>query len=184
MLLDPVILQVPSAATAFSGTFTGPGGTSSLTFTQVVGNLRADLNTNIVPEPGTQLVIVDFPGNPPASTMFNFTLHFELPGNVSTVPIKALAAAKLTSGGQTFYPPLMPCETNFANIPGVNLAQSPTFQAVNLPSPTGRGCANKVYQFAPLSGAPGIPAIGTLGAVALATLLAVFGMVGPRRRRG
>jgi hypothetical protein len=184
-LIDPVIMQVPSAATAFSGTFTGPGGTTNLTITQVVGSLPADLNTSIIAEPGTKLVIVDFPADPPTNQTYSFALHFELPGNVATIPVKALAAAKLTSNGQTFYPPLMPCETNFANIPGVNLTQSAAFQPVVMPSAVGRGCVNKIYQFAaaPGPGPQGIPATGKWGALLLAALVGTLGVFWTRRRR-
>ena len=184
-LIDPVILQVPSAATAFSGTFTGPGGTTNLTITQVVGSLPADLNTSFIPQPGTKLVIVDFPANPPTNQTYSFTLHFELLGNVATIPVKALAAAKLTSNGQTYYPPLMPCETNFANIPAVDLTQSAAFQPVVVPSAAGRGCANKTYQFAAAAGPrpQDIPATGTRGLLLLAALLGMLGVFWTRRRR-
>ena len=183
-LIDPVILQVPSAATNFSGTFIGPGGTTNLTITPVVGTLPADLNTSFVPDPGTKLVIVDFPANPPANQTYSFTLHFELQGNVATIPVKALAAAKLTSNGQTYYPPLMPCETNFANVPGVNLTQSAAFQPVVLPSATGRGCANRIYQFAaaPGPGSQAVPATDEWGLLLLAALLGTLGVFWTRRR--
>ena len=181
-LIDPVILQVPSAATAFSGTFTGPGGTTNLAITPVVGNLPADINTNVVPQPGTKLVIVDFPAPPPPNQSFSFTLHFELPGNVASIPIKALAASNVTSGGQTFYSPLLPCETNFANIPGATMTQSAAFQPVTVPTAAGRGCAGKTYQFP--SGPQAIPATDTWAFILLALMLATGAAFHLRRRRG
>jgi hypothetical protein len=149
VLIDPVVLQVPAGATAFSGTFTGPAGMQALQITEAGGTLRADVNANIVAEPGMVLVVVDFPTNPATNTSYSFTLQFRLPGNVPAVPVKALFAAKVTVAGQTYYPPLLPCETDFARIPGVDLPQSSGLQAVKLPSPAGRGCAARVYQFTP-----------------------------------
>ena len=163
LLFDPVILQVPAAATAFSGTFTGPGGTQALQITEVVGTLRADVSTNIAAQPGTKLVIVDFSAAPSTNTSYDFALQFRLPGNVPTVPVKALFAAKVTVAGQTYYPPLLPCETNFANVPGVDLTQSTAFQPVTLPSATGRGCAGRVYQFVPGSTTPDLNQHGLTG---------------------
>ena len=149
VIVDPVIVQVPSAATAFGGTYAGPGGTQNLQITEVAGPLRADLYTDIVAEPGMKLVIVDFPTTAPANTTYNFTLHFQLPGNAASVPMKAVFAGKVTVAGETFYPPLLPCETDFSNITGVDMLQSADFQPVSVPSPTGQGCAGRTYQYVP-----------------------------------
>src|SRR4030095_15980886 len=149
-LIDPLILQVPTAASNFSGTFGGSSITGNLTITEVPGALPADISTAITPEPGTKLVIVDFPDPPPAldNRSFGFTLNFELPGDATPVRLKALFAGRVESNGQTFFVPLLPCETNFANIPTITLPQSSTFQNVNLPLV--EGCAGRLYT---LSGA-------------------------------
>src|SRR6266851_3268403 len=50
-------------ATNFSGTFDNGLGTSgNLAITLPVSSLPIDLNTNLVAEPGMQMVVVDFPG--------------------------------------------------------------------------------------------------------------------------
>src|SRR5262249_48860896 len=36
-------------------------------------------------------------------------------------PIKAIFAAKVEVGGTTYYPPLLPCVTDFASVPAVSL---------------------------------------------------------------
>ena len=76
-LIDPLILQVPAAASNFSGTFGGSSITGSLSITEVPGALPADISTAITPEPGTKLVIVDFPNPPPPldNQSFGFTLQ-------------------------------------------------------------------------------------------------------------
>ena len=110
---------MPTAASNFSGTFSGSSVTGSLSITEAPGALPADISTAITPEPGTKLVIVDFPNPPPAldNQSFGFTLNFELPGDATPVRLKALFAGRVESDGQTFFMPLLPCETDFANIP-------------------------------------------------------------------
>jgi CDP-diacylglycerol--glycerol-3-phosphate 3-phosphatidyltransferase len=58
--------------------------------------LPADISTAITPEPGTKLVIVDFPNPPPPldNQSFGFTLNFQLPGDATPVHLKALFAAR------------------------------------------------------------------------------------------
>ena len=60
-------------------------------------------------------MIVDFPNPPPPldNQSFGFTLNFELPGDATPVRLKALFAARVESNGQTFFVPLLPCETTF-----------------------------------------------------------------------
>ena len=80
-LIDPLILQVPTAASNFSGSFGGSSITGSLSITEVAGTLPADISTAITPEPGTKLVIVDFPNPPPPldNQSFGFTLTSSCP---------------------------------------------------------------------------------------------------------
>ena len=158
-LIDPLVLQVPDAASNFSGTFSGSSITGNLSITEVPGTLPADISTVIAPEPGTKLVIVDFPNPPPPldNSSFGFTLHFELPGDATPVGLKALFAGRVESNGQTFFVPLLPCETNFANIPTITLPQSSTFQNVNLP--LADGCAGRLYTLA--AAAQDVPTMST-----------------------
>lgn len=178
LLIDPVILQVPATATGFVGTFAGPAG-GNLAFTEVAGSLPADLNRQIVPEPGNKLVIVDFPNPPPpiAGQTYDFELTFQIPGGVTPVPMKMLFAGRVDSGGQTFYPPLLPCETDFANIPQLFLQQSAAFQAVDLtPMAAVAGCNNVAYQLA-APAAAAIPVGTPLAMALLAALLAGCGVL-------
>ena len=177
-LLDPLILQVPAAASNFNGTFSGSSTTGSLSITEVSGTLPADISTAITPEPGTKLVIVDFPNPPPPldNQSFGFTLNFELPGDATPVRLKALFAGRVESNGQTFFVPLLPCEANFANIPTITLPQSSTFQNVNLPLVD--GCAGRLYT---LSGAA--QAVPTMSTWVLLLLSAATAWLGVYRLR-
>jgi hypothetical protein len=179
-LIDPLILQVPDAASNFSGTFGGSSITGSLSITEVPGTLPADINTAITPEPGTKLVIVDFPNPPPPldNQSFGFTLHFELPGDATPVRLKALFAGRVESNGQTFFVPLLPCETNFASIPTITLPQSSTFENVNLP--LADGCAGRLYTLS--AAVQAVPTMSTWVLLLLSATTAGYGVYRLRLR--
>jgi len=181
-LIDPLILQVPTAASNFSGTFGGSSITGSLSITEVAGALPADISTAIMPEPGTKLVIVDFPNPPPPldNQSFGFTLHFALPGDATPVRLKALFAGRVESNGQSFFVPLLPCETNFANIPTITLPQSSTFQNVSLPLTGVHGCAGTVYTLS--AAAQAVPTLSTWVLLLLSGTTAGYGVYRLRLR--
>ena len=173
-ILDPLILQVPAAANTFAGTF-GGGSAGSLSITEVTGGLPADINTTITPQPGTKLVIVDFPSPPsPPNQSFGFTLTFQLPGNAAPVQLKGLFAGRVQSNGQTFFVPLLPCETNFANIPTITLPVGSTFQNVNLPLAGVQGCNGRVFTLSAV-GAQAIPTLSTWVVLLLSAAMAGYG---------
>jgi hypothetical protein len=179
-LIDPLILQVPAAASNFSGTFGGSSITGSLSITEVPGTLPADISTAITPEPGTKLLIVDFPNPPPPldNQSFGFTLNFELPGDATPVRLKALFAGRVESNGQTFFVPLLPCEASFANIPTITLPQSSIFQNVNLPIVD--GCAGRLYTLS--AAAQAVPTMSTWVLLLLSAATAWVGVYRLRLR--
>jgi hypothetical protein len=189
VIVDPVILQVPASATNLTGTFSGTSTSGNLVITPVAGTLDADLNTRITPEPGMRLVIIDFPDPPPLpSGAYGYNFSFQLPGNVNPVVVKALFAGKVQSGSRTFYPPMLPCETNFANIPAISLPQSAVFQNVNFAPLAGvQGCNNRTYVFAaavppPAAGIP-VPTLQQWALALLAVLMVLAGSATMSRRR-
>jgi hypothetical protein len=148
-IIDPVILQVPATATSFSGTLLGPGGyTGTLGITVVAGSLAADGSTFVTPEPGSKLVIVDFPTPPPPLGALSYTLNFQVPGDATPLQIKMLFAARVTTGGRTFYAPMLPCESTFASVPAITLPTGAALQSVTLPPlASAAPCSGKVYDF-------------------------------------
>ncbi len=181
-IIDPLILQVPAAASNFSGTFSGSSISGSLSITDVSGTLPADISAAITPEPGTKLVIVDFPNPPPPldNQSFGFTLNFQLPGDATPVRLKALFAARAESNGQTFFVPLLPCETNFANIPTITLPQSSTFQNVTLPLAGVHGCAGRLFTLSATT--QPIPTMSTWVLLLLSAATAGYGVYRLRLR--
>jgi hypothetical protein len=182
-IIDPLILQVPTAATNFRGTFGGTSTTGNLSITEVPGALPADISTAITPEPGTKLVIVDFPNPPPPldNQSFGFTLNFQLPGDATPVRLKALFAGRVESNGQTFFVPLLPCETSFASIPTITLPQSSTFQNVSLPLTGVQGCAGRLYTLS-AAVAQAVPTMSTWVLLLLSAATAGLGVYRLRLR--
>lgn len=182
-LIDPLILQVPEAASNFSGTFGGSSITGTLSITEVPGTLPADINTVITPEPGTKLVIVDFPSPPPPldNGSFGFTLSFDLPGDAAPVRLKALFAGRAESNGQTFFVPLLPCETDFANVPTITLPRSSTFQSVSLPLAGVHGCAGRLFTLS-AAAAQAVPTMSTWVLLLLSATTAGYGVYRLRLR--
>jgi hypothetical protein len=193
-LLDPVIIQVPADTTLFSGTYDNGAGTSgNLSISLPTPVLPVDLNTNLVAEPGMQLVVVDFPGfaNIPLG-QYHYTLRFNVPLGAPNVPLKAMFAGRVDVGGKTYYLPLLPCVTDFAGVPGVTIpeaaAPQPLLSASIVSSFQGTGCSNKTYAFGPAG--PGsdntpalVPALDPENLAWLVLLMACVGVVAGRSRR-
>ena len=159
-LWDPLIIQVPATMSNFAGSISaGPAGTAGTPLSIVSGltSVPIDATSNLVAEPGMQLVIIDFPvpNNVPLGT---YTLNFQFSGTASS--IKAMFAAKIdgasTAAGayaaakasQTYYVPIYPCVTSFADVPAITLPLTNMTQLAPLVlSAAGQGCANKTYNF-------------------------------------
>lgn len=187
--IDPLVLQVPIGATNFSGTFDNGLGTSgNLAITLPVSSLPIDLNTNLVAEPAMQMVVVDFPG---ASTIalgqYHYTLKFDVPFGSGNVALKALFAGRVDTGGKTYYAPLLPCVTDFANVPSIVVSIAATGQPLLTPSflssMQGTGCNNKVYNYAAAGPATvSVPALDRGGLVLMMVLIACAGVAVTRTR--
>ena len=116
----------------------------------VAGALPVDANRERVPEPGHRLFIVDFPDPPPPleNQTYAITLDYSVAAAFAPLTIKALSVAKITTGGQTYYPPLFPCATNFATLPALSLVQSSAFVQVDLaPLASAKPCKDATYVF-------------------------------------
>ena len=144
-IYDPLILEVPAGAMFFNGLVTRKGDFigQSLQFTTGLASIPIDRSTTLIAEPGTQLVIVDFPPAYKGAFDATISLHYV---DVTHSPAKAMFAAKVTVGGATYYAPLLPCAGDFASVPavspaGLSLAQLPALMA------SVTACDHKVYDF-------------------------------------
>jgi len=146
LMIDPLILEVPASAIQFTGYLTGAIGIASpLQITAGLTSIPIDAKTTLVAEPGMQLVIVDVPAgyvaNPSARVSFYF--HYIDQGHS---PIKAIFAAKVPVGNTTYYPPLLPCVTDFASVPSVSFGALSLAQLTALLSSV-TPCDHKAYDF-------------------------------------
>lgn len=164
-----MIVQVPSTASNFSATLDDGTGPLAVPISEVT-HFLAQPGTTVTPEAGHKFVILDLPqavldalvSNGSVNTTFTFDFEFEVPA-LADVDVKAMFAGKVEVAGQTFYPPLLPCTTNFADIPAITLfagfGNPPLFQILALLQQGAvTGCSGQVYDF---SGAGTEPPAGT-----------------------
>ena len=166
LFIDPLILQLPAGVTNLAGTVDDLGDSAPavpLVITTAT-SFFAQPGTEVVAEPGTIFVIIDFPSSITSTLTATgksvaFTFQFQLvgpPGGFSGgLPVKAMFTGKVQAGGQTFYPPMLPCTTSFANVPAITI---PVGSGVNLLpqilaalAQQNHGCNNAVYDFSSLS---------------------------------
>ena len=185
--LDPLIVQVPAAATEFTGTFASPAASGNLTIIDAGASLPADINRQIIAEPGMKLVVLDFPAPPATNQVYDYALQFSMPPGTTSVPAKVMFAGKVVANGQTYYPPFIPCETDFARIPQLQLPVINQFTNVNLSPLAGvRGCQGTRYLYGADPGVGSEAPIPVLFAPVLALLALLVGAMGAlslRRRR-
>ncbi len=150
-LYDPLIVQVPASMSSFAGSIAvGPPGVAPDTPLSIISGLTSvpiDASTNLVAEPGMQLVIIDFlvPSGAPVGT---YTLKLQFSGTTSS--IKVMFAGKITKGAQTYYVPIYPCVTNFADVPAIALPVT-NLAALIASLVSVPGCTGKVYDFSGLA---------------------------------
>ncbi len=130
VFIDPVILQVPEGASTFDATFREAGGperplelTATTTFLAAPG--RA-----VTAEPGQQFLILELPddvaerlpeGDPRVvGVEFDFALSFEVP-ELSPVEVKPMFTLAVPVDDVTYYPPMLPCVTDFAEVPSFEI---------------------------------------------------------------
>ena len=159
LFIDPIILQVPQASTNFSGTIRETSANHPIVATEV-NAFFADPGNLVTPEVGQKFVILEFPEdllaelttNGVLNGPYDFTFEFELP-SLDPVQVKAMYAGKVQVGGRTFYPPMLPCTTDFAAIPALTIPVSTTPADLltpiidSLSQGPSQGCATHVYDF-------------------------------------
>jgi hypothetical protein len=154
-LYDPLIVQVPASMSNFAGSIAiGPPGIAPNTPLSILSGLTSvpiDANTNLVAEPGMQLVIIDFqaPNGAPFGT---YTLKLQFSGTASS--IKVVFAGKVVAGANTYYVPIYPCVTSFANVLPISLPVVSLAGLIPL-IVSAQGCNGQNYNFSGL-GPPGV----------------------------
>ena len=120
VLIDPVILQIPEEAHGLVGTF-HDGATFQLLEITEVDSFNVQPGVVVTAEPGQKFVILEFPsGTMYDGVEFNFDLFFQYP-TVEPVSVKGMFAGRVEVDSETFYVPLAPCTTDFANAPEITI---------------------------------------------------------------
>lgn len=143
---DPVVLQVPAGATGFVGTFdNGAGASGVLSIRSGLRAVPADYYTDIVAEPGMQLVVIEFP-SPPPPIGGNFRFTFGYSGSDA---VKVMTTLRVNAAGKAFYAPMLPCEVDFTNVPALDIPPNevPVMQVLGGLLATIKPCVNKKYKY-------------------------------------
>lgn len=161
ILIDPLILQVPEDVSDVMGTFTdSPTSTTQPLVVTEVDSFTVQPGVEATAEPGQKFIILEFPDNTPYENVeFDFDLTFHYPV-VEPIDVKAIFAGRVDAGGQTFYIPLLPCTSDFAEVPEFTIPVSDTpvslledlfvFAFHN----TDIGCDGQVYDFSSITPTP------------------------------
>ncbi len=140
-LMDPQLLQVPADMTGITATYKGyPGVSGNMVVQAGLSSVEVTPGKFITPEPGCQLVLIDFPEDafslipdPPAEhRWFKFTLNFQV-SPARTVSIKTIGVGKVTGDGHTYYLPLFPAVTDFSKVPAIVVPQASSLQTLVFP---------------------------------------------------
>lgn len=127
LFIDPLILQVPADTSNFVGTIDDGSGLQSIVVTEV-SSFNAQPGTEVSAETGQKFVILELPpamlselqSSGTLDGPFDFSFEFELP-SLEPVDVKAMYTGKVEVNGQTFYPPMLPCVTDFADVPAITI---------------------------------------------------------------
>src|SRR5205085_6431320 len=90
---------------------------------------------SITAEVGTSFLFLDLPANVDhdADLSYSLTYHRLLPpGPIPPAVIKPMLAGLVVAQHQTYYIPLLPCVTDFADVPPITLPQSDTPQDLEM----------------------------------------------------
>ena len=181
LIVDPMVVQFPSNASNFAGSFlhidTGING--NLVITEGLGSVRVDLDQTLRAEPGTQLVIIELPDDAPTEGNFAFNLNFTVPGETTSLSMKPMFTGRVVVDGEKFYPPLLPCVTDFADAPSITTPIPVPGDQVSIPPIAGLGCDNVTYNYGTaVTAGPASTTIPTLTQWGLILLLGLLGFTG------
>ncbi|MDG2305246.1 MAG: hypothetical protein P8R42_11445 [Candidatus Binatia bacterium] len=132
LFVDPVILQVPEAFEFVSGAYQDERETPSWgdIVIERTNSFSVTPTTEVHAEPGTVFYILDLPAaafanlptNPTIGPEFRFELGYEFISAATTLSIKAMLSARVDDGDKSYYLPTLPCTTDFASVPAINVA--------------------------------------------------------------
>lgn len=127
-LIDPLVLQVPTDASGFSGEFNEGFGPQALAVTETTAFLAAP-EQQVEAEAGHKFVIIEFPAAvvqkiQSTGSLGSFTIDFRFTvPNPDGVAVKPMYTIKMTQAGLDYFLPMLPCTTDFAQVPSIGVAK-------------------------------------------------------------
>jgi hypothetical protein len=136
VLFDPVIVQVPADVLTVTATYDDNGVARPLQVSRLP-SFHASPDITVTAEAGQTFLILELPpavaaevpsGDPEAGLTLSYTLSYsrEVPAFPPPGPqtVKLMLTGKAVVNGHSYYVPLLPCETDFANLPPLELPAS------------------------------------------------------------
>jgi hypothetical protein len=165
VLVDPLIAQVPDDVHTITATYNlGQGAGDQPLNVTWTHRFKVTHALSVTAEPGQRFIILELPpsvesmlptGVPTNGLPISYTLvyaHDEPLGPpVPPQTVKLMLAGRVTLNGHKYYLPLLPCVTDFAQVPALTLPESPTPVDMGpaLGALSASGCNNRVYFFNP-----------------------------------
>jgi hypothetical protein len=153
--IDPLILEVPDDVISVTATYDNGGGPQPLAINRS-GTFQVHPGLVVTAEVGTTFLFLDLPANADHDADLNYSLSYHRvlpPGPVQPAKIKAMLAGLVVAQHQTYYIPLLPCVTDFAQVPEITLPQSDTPQDLEMTlgnfirNHEAGGCNNVTHDF-------------------------------------
>jgi hypothetical protein len=142
VIIDPLILQVPSDVISVTATYDTGSGPQPLAVGQA-GSFPVKPGVRITAEVGMTFLLLELPGDvaaglpadPHQGTDLSFSLSYHRlipPGPIPPTTIKSMVAATVVVQHQKYYIPLLPCVTDFTAVPAVTIPVSDTPQNLEM----------------------------------------------------
>jgi len=132
--VDPLIVEVPEDVISVTATYDNGSGPQPLAVNRS-GSFQVHPGLVVTAEVGTTFLFLDLPGDADHDADLDYSLsyHRVLPsGPIPPATIKAMLAGLVVAQHQTYYIPLLPCVTDFADVPPITLPQSDTPQDLEM----------------------------------------------------
>ncbi len=134
LFVYPLILEVPQDVISVTATYDEGGGPQPLPVGRG-GSFQVHPGLWITAEVGTTFLFLDLPSGADQSADLSFSLSYHRllpPGPPPPATIKPMLAGLVIVRHQKYYIPLLPCVTDFAEVPAVTLPQSDTPQNLEM----------------------------------------------------
>jgi len=194
-LLDPLVLQLPEDVSNVQGSYlhNDTGTSGSLLVSGPRSSINIDVDRSLAAEPGKRLFVIGLPDGAPTTGNFSFNLNFDIPHGTNSLEVKPIITGQVElTDGSLFYPPLLPCVTDMASVPALDVPIPVPDDIFTLPTlPPNLGCSGVTYNMIPGAPTPPpstgetrpIPLLGPWGLAALTSLLGALGAWAATRRR-